>query len=49
MEWMARVLISGRCTGIFLFTMSGTGLGSTQPPIQWMSGVLSQEVKADER
>jgi small neutral amino acid transporter SnatA (MarC family) len=32
--------------GIFLFTIaSRTALGPTQPPIQWVPGVLSQGVK----
>jgi len=32
--------------GIFLITTaSSTALGSTQPPIQWVKGTLSMEVK----
>jgi len=29
----------------FLFSMCGLALGPTQPPIQWITGVLSLEVK----
>jgi hypothetical protein len=37
---------SRRGLGIFLFTTeSKTALGSTQPPIQWVPGALSLEVK----
>jgi hypothetical protein len=36
--------------GIFLFTTaSGTALGPTQPPIQWVPGALSLKVKQLER
>jgi hypothetical protein len=36
--------------GIFLFTTaSRTALGSTQPPIQWVQGVLSLGVRRPER
>jgi hypothetical protein len=36
--------------GIFLFTtVSGTALGPTQPPIQWVPGVLSLKVHRPER
>jgi hypothetical protein len=32
--------------GLFLFaTASRSSLGPTQPPIQWVSGAISQEVK----
>jgi hypothetical protein len=32
--------------GIFLFTAaSRTALGTTQPPIQWVQGVLTLEIK----
>jgi hypothetical protein len=35
-----------RGLGIFLFTTaSRTALGPTQPPIQWVQGALSLEVK----
>jgi hypothetical protein len=35
-----------RALGIFLFTAaSRTALGSTQPPIQWVPGALSLELK----
>jgi hypothetical protein len=37
---------SRRGLGIFLFTTSSrTALGPTQPPIQWIPGALSLEVK----
>jgi hypothetical protein len=47
MQW---IRLSGfdsrRALGIFLFTIaSGTVLGPTQPPIQWIPGALSLEVK----
>jgi hypothetical protein len=36
--------------GIFLFTpVSGTALEPTHPPIQWVPGALSLEVKRPER
>jgi hypothetical protein len=38
--------IPGRGLGIFLFhTASILSLGPTQPPIQWVAGALSLEVK----
>jgi hypothetical protein len=41
-----RVSKSRRRLGIFLFiTVSRTALGYTQPPIQWVTGVLSLGVK----
>jgi hypothetical protein len=48
MGWMIGVLgfDSRRALGIFLFTtVSRTVLGLTQPPIQWVQGVLFSEVK----
>jgi hypothetical protein len=36
---------SRRGLGIFLFTASRTALGPTQPPIQWIPGVLSLGMK----
>jgi hypothetical protein len=36
---------SRRQLGIFLFAASRTTLGPTQPPIQWVLGVLSLGVK----
>jgi len=30
---------------MFLFSMCGLAVGPTQPPIQWMTGVLSLGVK----
>jgi hypothetical protein len=50
--WKIGVLGSDfrRGVGIFLFTAaSGTALGPTQPPIQWVSGVLSLGVKGPGR
>jgi hypothetical protein len=36
--------------GIFLFsTASGTALGPTQPPIQWIPGILSLGIKQSGR
>jgi hypothetical protein len=48
MGWMIRVLgfDSWQGLGIFLFTTaSGTALGHTKPPIQWVPGALSLGVK----
>jgi hypothetical protein len=36
---------SRRGLGIFFTTASRTALGTTQPPIQWVSGALSLAVK----
>jgi hypothetical protein len=46
MGWTIGVLGFGswQGLGIFLFTMSRTALGPTQPPIQWVLGALSLEV-----
>jgi hypothetical protein len=51
-DWMIEVLgfDSQRWLGIFLFTTaSRTALGLTQPPIQWVPGVLSLGVKRPRR
>jgi hypothetical protein len=51
MGWMIGVLgfNSWWGLGIFLFTtVSGTALGPTQPPIQWVPGALSLGVKWQE-
>jgi hypothetical protein len=51
MGWMIGVLgfNSWRGLGIFLFTTaSGTTLGPTQPPIQWVPGAVSLGVKRQE-
>jgi hypothetical protein len=48
MGWTIGVLgfDSRRELGIFLFTTaSGTALGPTQPPIQWVTGAVSLGVK----
>jgi hypothetical protein len=48
MAWTIGVLVfdSPRGLGIFLFTaVSRTALGPTQPPIQWVPGVLTLGVK----
>jgi hypothetical protein len=48
MGWTIRVLgfDTQQGLGIFLFTiMSGSALGPTQPPIQWVLGALSLGVK----
>jgi hypothetical protein len=46
---MTRVRIPAR-TGNFLFdTASTPALGPTQPPIQWLQGNISPEIKRPER
>jgi hypothetical protein len=46
----SRGSIPGKEQGIFLFfTASRPALESTQPPIQWVSGILASEVKPSER
>jgi len=52
MGWKIRVLgfDSRRGLGIFLFTTtSKTALEPTQPPIQWVPGALSLQVKRQGR
>jgi hypothetical protein len=48
MGWTIGILgfDSQRGLGIFLITIASTmDLGSTQPPVQWISGILSLGVK----